>query len=287
MKVAILGTGLMGYGMAEVLAGTDGIELTAWNRSRDKAAPLADAGAAVADDPASAVAGAEVVITMLFDTDAVLDVMERARPSLPDGVVWLQTSTVGLEGSDRIAAWAAEHGVALLDAPVLGTKKPAAEGALVVLASGDPALADRARPVLDAIGSRTVWVGDRPGPASALKLAANAWVLTLTTGTAQSIALAQALGLDGRLFLDAIQGTATDSPYAHVKGGAILSGDFTASFPVEGGLKDLGLIRAAAEGRIDAGVVDAVRGAFQRAADGGHGDDDLAGVYHGLTRGEG
>ncbi len=285
VTIAFLGTGLMGFGMAGVLA-REGFDLRVWNRTAAKAEPLAEDGARVCADVGDAVDGADVVITMLFDVDAVLEVMTEAAPRLGPDTVWVQASTVGIDGATRIVDFAAEHGLALLDAPVLGTKKPAAEGQLVWLVSGDPDLRPRVQPALDATGSTTIWVDETVGKASALKLVCNAWVLSVTAGAAQSIALAQSLGLDPQLFLDAIAGGAVDTPYAHLKGTAIIDGDFTASFPVDGGSKDLALIAAAAEvgSGIDGSIIDAVRQAFARASERGHGDDDLAGVYFGIKR---
>ena len=113
----------------------------------------------IADSPAEAVEGADLVLTMLFDADAVAATMEQARASLAPGAVWVQQSTVGVEGSDRLVALARDLGVAYVDAPVLGTRKPAEDGALVVLASGPQDVRERVTPVFDAIGSRTLWVG--------------------------------------------------------------------------------------------------------------------------------
>ncbi|MGZ4495382.1 MAG: NAD(P)-dependent oxidoreductase, partial [Nocardioides sp.] len=133
--VALLGTGLMGAGMARNIAKA-GLTLRVWNRSADKAAPLADAGATVAATPAEAVEGADVVVTMLFDTDSVAATMREAAPGLSGDAVWLQMATVGIAGTDTLAGLARELGVAFVDAPVLGTRKPAEDGTLVVLASG-------------------------------------------------------------------------------------------------------------------------------------------------------
>jgi 3-hydroxyisobutyrate dehydrogenase len=130
---------------------------------------------------------------------------------------------------------------------VLGTKKPGAEGALVVLAAGDPDLRARDEPVFDAIDSETVWVGNQVGLASALKLVCNAWVGTITAAVGQSMALAAGLGLDADLFLTAIKGGATDTPYAQVSGAQILAEEFPPPFALDGAIKDLDLILAAAD----------------------------------------
>ena len=136
----------MGFPMARNLA-RSGISVRAWNRSRDKAEPLAKDGAQVCDSPAEAAEGASVILTMLADADAVLDVVTGERgafSALPpatgsgtvDGVIWLQMSTIGEAGTERCADLAGQHEIPFVDAPVLGTRQPAEQGKLVVLASG-------------------------------------------------------------------------------------------------------------------------------------------------------
>ncbi len=277
MRVALLGTGTMGAGMARS-AQRAGHEVTAWNRTRSKAEPLADDGIGVADSVAAAVDGADVVMTMLFDADAVLDVTRELTGALGPDAVWLQSATVGPEGIARIAQAAGSQ--QLLDAPMLGTKQPAEQGKLVPLVSGPSALIERAQPVLDAVGAKTIVAGDDLGRASALKLACNAWILSITAATAQSVAIAKGLGVDPALFLQAIEGGASDSPYAQLKGGAMIKGDFTPSFGLDGGRKDLGLIDDAARaGDVDPTLIEAVRALFDGASEAGHGDDDLAAVF--------
>lgn len=280
MRVAVLGTGTMGEGMARSLLRA-GHEVTVWNRTRSRAEPLAADGATVADTPAGAVAGAEMVLTILFDTDAVLTVLGEAAGSVAPQAIWVQSSTIGLDGTARAARLAAERGIGYLDAPVVGTKGPAAQGKLVVLVSGEPALRERAQPVFDAIGARTVVAGDTPGPASALKLVVNAWIASVNAANAQSLALAGALGLDPRLFLDTIRGGPTDNAYAQAKGAAILAGDFDPQFTVAGVTKDLGLIRAAAGAAgVPTVLLDGLVAAYRSAEERGHSGSDMAAVAH-------
>ncbi len=268
-RVTVLGTGTIGYGMAVSLLRA-GLETTVWNRTRAKAEPLADLGATIADDPAAAVKGADVVVTALFDADADAAVMEHTLAAMAPGAVWVQSSTVGATGTARLAALADEHGVPFVDAPVLGTRKPALAGKLVVLAAAAPEVRPLVQPVLDAIGSRTVWVADEPGPASRLKLVTNAWIAMLTAGVGQSIALAQAWGLDPQLFLDAIDGGQPDSPYAHIKGAAMLSGDFEPQFGIDGLRKDLALIAADARtAGVPTDLVDVLAQTYRTAAGAG------------------
>ena len=148
--IAALGTGVMGAPMARNLARA-GHEVRAWNRSAEKAAPLRDDGVDVRDDPAAAAAGADVVLTMLADADAVLDVARQA--GLAEGQIWWQASTIGLDGTEQCAALAHEAGATLVDAPVLGTKPPAEEGKLMILASGPDDALDACAPLFDAVGA--------------------------------------------------------------------------------------------------------------------------------------
>ncbi len=278
MRVTVLGTGTMGAGVAKSLL-REGHEVTVWNRSADKARPLADDGATVATDAAAAVQHAEVVLLTLFDTDAVVDVLEAAAGDAPTDAVWVQSSTVGTDGTETIVQLAEKYGITLVEAMMLGTKAPAEQGKLTMLAAGPSDQLEAIDPVLDAIGAKTVRAGERVGDGTALKLAANAWIASITAATAQSLAIARALGLDPALFLDAIDGTASDSPYAHTKGEAMLSGEFAPQFALDGLRKDIGLIGEAARAAgVSTVLVDALDRVYAQASAEGHGGDDIAAV---------
>ncbi len=277
-NVTVLGTGLMGAGMARSLARA-GLAVTVWNRTAARARPLEEAGAAVAEDVESAVRDADVVVTMLFDADAVEQVMARALPAMKPDAVWTQCATVGLDGTARLSHLAERHGTVFVDSPVLGTRQPAEEGKLIVVASGAADARQQVAPVFDAIGSRTVWVSEQPGDGHRLKLAANAWILSLTAATAQSIALAEKSGLDPHLFLQLIAGGPTDCTYMQVKGEAMIKGDFTPSFTLAGAAKDAALITEAmhASGTDDL-LMQALRRSFTAMAQGEHADEDMSAV---------
>ena len=276
-SVALLGTGTMGAAMARNIAGAD-LPLRVWNRSADKAQALADV-AQVAGSVAEAVEGADVIVTMLYDADSVAATMEQARGHLGPNAIWLQQSTVGVAGCSRMAELADSLGVTLVDAPVLGTKKPAEDGMLVVVASGPEHAKGIVAPVLDAIGSRTMWVGEA-GAGSKLKLAVNAWVATVLEGVAESLAFTRDLGLDPALFLEAVAGGAVDAPYVQLKGRAMLAGEFPPAFALAGALKDVDLILAAAQDAgTDLGPMPSIRAHLARAVDAGHGDLDMSATY--------
>jgi 3-hydroxyisobutyrate dehydrogenase len=282
--VAVLGTGIMGAPMARNIA-KNGFPTRVWNRTRAKAEPLAGAGASVHGTPAEAVKGARIVVTMLSDGDAVASVIGQAGDGLEDGAAWIQASTVGLEACAALAGFAAEHDLAYLDAPVLGTRAPAEQGQLVVLASGDESARELCAPVWGAIGSATKWLGDA-GAGTRTKLVMNTWVVSLVEALGETLALARALGVPGETFLDGISGGALDAGYAQTKGRAMLAGDFTTSFPLAHALKDATLVLAAAEEHgLDLPLVRGIAEGFIRGVEAGHGADDMAATYAGLTGG--
>jgi len=283
MKVAVLGLGIMGAGVARTLM-REGFEVTVWNRSLDKAKPLGDDGATVASSASEAVLDADAIVSILFDGDAVLEVLADAAGHVRSDAVWVQASTIGLDATKRVVAAAEQAGVRLVEAMMLGTKVPAEKGTLVMLAAGDDDLLAVVQPVLDAMGSKTVRAGGSVGQGTALKLAANAWIGSITAATAQSLAIAEHLGLDQSLFLEAIAGGQSDSQYAHVKGASMIAGEYPASFALDGLRKDLGLIDdAIAGGEVDARMLQALIGVYATASERGHGSDDIASVHEGFV----
>jgi 3-hydroxyisobutyrate dehydrogenase len=280
--VAVLGTGTMGAGMVRSLQ-RSGVPVRMWNRDGAKARALAGPGADAFDSPAEAADGADVVLTMLLDADAVIETIRQAAPA--PGTVWLQCATVGLDGAERTIAVAGELGLVLLDAPVLGTRKPAENGALVVLASGAEEARDRVAPVLEAIGRKTLWLGPA-GAGSRLKLVCNAWVFMLTAGVAQSVALARGLGLDPKDFLEAIDGGPLDAPYLHVKAANAIAGEYPVSFALRGAIKDNRLIQSALatvglSDRLTTAVLETMETADTRIADA---EVDMIALIEGLSR---
>ncbi len=277
--VALLGTGIMGAAMARNLLEA-GMEVRAWNRSTEKAGPLADDGATVFEDPAQAARGADFLLTMLADADAIEEAVgDGVLPALPEDAVWLQMSTVGERGNATLAHLAAENNLAYVDAPVLGTKAPAEQGQLVVLASGPEKVRERCEPVFGAVGGKTVWLGDA-GEGSRLKLVVNNWIVGLLGVLAETIAFARATGVDPQRFLETIEGGPLGLPYAQIKGAMMIEEDFPTSFSAKLARKDAALVLEAAEAReLDLAVASAVAARFDEAIEAGHGEDDMAAVY--------
>jgi 3-hydroxyisobutyrate dehydrogenase len=273
--VAVLGAGTIGKPIARNLARA-GFDVRVWNRTREKAEPLAQDGATVCGSPAEAVRGAELVLTVLADADATAETVEEVE--FADGATWVQMATVGVDGAERLAELAQE-GVAFVDAPVLGTRQPAEQAKLVVLASGSDDALDRCEPIFDAIGQQTRRLGPVPN-GSKLKMVTNLWLLAVTEGAAEAIALAEGLGLDPHEFLDTMEGSQIDTPYLHLKGEAMLERKLEPSFKLEHAAKDSALVLEAADrAGVDTRVARAVREAFERGIELGHGDEDMAAVY--------
>ncbi len=255
----------MGAPMARNLAGA-GHEVRAWNRTREKAEGL---GAEVADSPAAAVDGADVVITMLADGPTVARVMDGI--TLRDEQIWWQASTVGID-------WIAKLGDRLVDGPVLGTRKPAEDGKLTVLASG-PGREELTR-IFEPVSAKVVDLGDVIGTGTRMKLVLNTWVLALVEGLAQTIALAEGLEIDPNQFLEIISGGLMDTPYAHMKGKQMIERSFEPSFPLALAAKDAGLVAdAASEAGLDLPLPALIRDQMGKAVEAGHGDEDLAATF--------
>ncbi len=282
LTVSVLGTGIMGAAMARNLIRA-GHAVRAWNRTRDKAEPLAADGAHIAGTPAEAVQGADVVLTMLYDGAAVLEVMRQATDALRPGAAWVQSTTVGIEAVGELAGFAREHGLIFYDAPVLGTRQPAEAGQLVVLAAGPSESREAVTPVFDAVGARTVWTGEdgAEGGATRLKLVANSWVLAATNAAGEVLALSKVLGVDPQSFFDLIAGGPLDMGYLRAKAALVLEDRLSpASFAVTTAAKDARLIVQAGRQhgvRLDVAAAGAER--FARAAAQGHGDEDMAAAY--------
>ncbi|WP_030622715.1 NAD(P)-dependent oxidoreductase [Streptomyces sclerotialus] len=278
--IAVLGTGIIGAPVARNLS-NNGFTVRAWNRTASKAEALTADGIHAAATPAEAVTGADVVLTVLNDGPRVLEAIEAAAPGLTEGTIWVQVSTVG-EAVDELAIHATEAGLIFVDAPVQGTRRPAELGKLVVMAAGPTSVRPTVQPLFDAIGSRTLWVGEdgTTGAASRLKLVLNTWVVALTHGVGEALALAKQLQVDPQHFIDVVTGGPMDNGYFRSKSAAVLSGDYTTSFSVDNAKKDARLVLEAAQRtgvRMD--TVEAGHQRFQRASTQGHGDKDMAAGY--------
>jgi 3-hydroxyisobutyrate dehydrogenase len=274
--VAVIGAGIMGSAMTRNLVAA-GLSTRVWDRSPSATAPLADAGAMVAASAPDAVKDAGVVITMLPTADVVNSVIFEGGviDAFADGAVWAQMGTIGVEATlrarDRLAR---RPGVMFVDAPVSGSKGPAEQGQLLILASGPAAAADAVRPVFDVLGRKTVWLG-AAGKGSQMKLVVNAYMSILIEGVAETMELADRLGIGHRQLADVIEGGPLDAPIADAKFRKMDERDFAAEFPLEWALKDVDLAIGAAPGDVPP-LLGALSVQWHAAVAGGHGRQDIS-----------
>ena len=282
-RVAVLGLGTMGAGMARSLLRA-GLPVDVWNRTPERAAALAEAGAVAHTDPAGAAARAAVAITILSEASATRAVALDAGmlAAMPPGAVWAQMGTIGVAATEELAGAVAERrpDVLFVDAPVSGTRGPAEAGELVILASGPERATPLLEPAFGAVGRVTRWLGEA-GAGSRLKLVVNTWLMFLIEGAAEVMALADAAGVDRSEVLDLLGTGRMASPVAAGKARKMDSGDDSPDFALELAVKDLSLALDAAPGR-SLDVLAALRDRWQRLVDQGLGGLDLSGARHGL-----
>ncbi len=241
--IALLGAGTMGSAMAQRLL-DQGFRVGVWNRTPTPLAALTQHGAAASTTPAEAVAAADVVVTMLPNGDVVEDVMLRAGTleSLRANATWAQMSTIGVEATERIAAEVARRrpDVLFVDAPVSGSRDPARNGRLLILASGPDGPHRPVDAVFAALGQRTLWLGPA-GLGSRLKLVLNAWLAFEIEAAAEASALAERLGVPYADLADAVAGGPLASGVAFAKLIKMERGDYAADFSLAWAVKDLDL----------------------------------------------
>jgi 3-hydroxyisobutyrate dehydrogenase len=283
-RVAVLGLGTIGAGMAHSLLRA-GLPVDVWNRTPERTAGLAAAGAVAHADPADAVAGAGVVITMLADAAATKSVGldQGVLAAMRPGAVWAQMGTIGVAGVAELAAAVAAHrpDVLFVDAPVSGSRAPAEAGELVILASGPDAAKAALEPAFGAIGQATRWLGEKPGASTRLKLVFNTWLMFLIEGAAEVMSLADSLGVDRSAVLDLLGTGRMSSAVAAGKARKMDSGDDSPDFALEWAVKDMGLALDAAPDR-SLTVLAALRDRWQGLVDQGLGGLDTSAARHGL-----
>lgn len=243
LRLAVLGLGTMGRAMARSAARA-GIGVVGWNRSLDAASGLDADGIEVADSVLDAVAGADVVITMVTDAQAVISIAadQGLLDRLGPGAVWAQMSTIGVTGTERLVTMAMERcpGAYFVDAPVSGSKVPAEQGKLVIFASGPGEAQVRVKPVFDAIGQRTIWLG-QAGRGSRMKLVNNTLLAFTAEGVSNALGVGRRLGFEVSTLIEAFDGSPLVAPWESAKFERIAGGEFSAEFALALALKDVEL----------------------------------------------
>ncbi len=283
-RVAVLGTGIMGAGMAERLLDL-GFPVDVWDRTPAAAAQLGERGARDHVRPDDAVKAADVVVTMLPTGDAVRDVMltHGALAAMRAGGVWAQMGTIGVAATEELiaAAGAGRPDVVFVDAPVSGTRAPARNGQLVILASGAETGRATVQPVFEALGQRVLWLGPA-GLGMRLKLVLNTWLAFEVEAAAEVSAAAERLGISYDALLEAVRGGPLASGAALARLAKMQASDHSPQFPLEWGLKDLDLTAAAA-GPEAIPVTSAIAERWRTLVAGGAGRLDVSAARLGLT----
>src|SRR5262245_9093632 len=283
-RVALLGLGLMGSGMARRLLGA-GFPLSVYNRNRERAAPLADEGAHVAGSPREAAARADVVLSMLADDAASRAVWRGESGALAGaarGAVLVESSTLTVGWIEELAREAAARGCELLDAPVTGSKPHAASGELLFLVGGSAAALEIARPVLAAMSRGIVHLGPT-GSGALLKLVNNFMCGVQAASLAEALALVEKAGLDRAKVLEVLTSGAPGSPLVKTVSARMAARDYAPNFLLRLMAKDM--TYAIAEGRrngVSLSTVAPALALLERAIADGHGDEDFAALVEPL-----
>lgn len=247
-EVGFIGLGIMGGGMTRNLIAT-GHRIAVWNRTPGKAEPLADAGAVVAADPADLAARCDLVLICVSDTPDVEAVVTGERgllDGLRPGSLVVDHSTISPAATRRLAALLAARGAGWIDAPVSGGSEGAARGTLSVMAGGDAADLERARPVMEAYAAKIVHVGP-VGAGQLVKLVNQVLVVVTGMGVAEALLFAQGAGLDLPATLEAVKDGAAASWMLSNRGPQMIARDWRPGFTIDLQEKDLRLVMEAAD----------------------------------------
>lgn len=248
MKVAVLGLGLMGSGIAQNLLGR-GHEVHGYNRTPEKVKALAQKGVTVHATPSETVSGGvDVAITMLTDQDAVHEVALGTQgflQGMKKGSLWIDMSTILPEASIKHAAEAERLGIERLDAPVIGGPQPAAKGELILVVGGKKKVYEKYAGFLKELGKEVIYMGSE-GAGHKMKLAFNLFLGIVATGFSEALVFAQKIGISPQEFVNVVNMTHHKSGYTVNKGVKVANNDFTPTFTLNMMRKDLALIQSEA-----------------------------------------
>lgn len=280
IRVGFLGLGTMGNAMASNLAKA-GMPLVVWNRTPSKAEPLLRLGAKAGKSPARVAADVDVVITMVSqpkDVEAIVLGPDGVLEGLKPHAVLIDMSTVSPATSRKLAGAVTTKHAEFLDAPVVGSKGPATEGALVILVGGLPTTLERCRPILSTMGKTIIHAGGI-GMGSALKLSTNLMLAHLVAGFSEGLLLVQRAGLDPKRYLEVLEASTFRSPWYQTKGSGMVKREFAAHFALKHMHKDLRLMsELAQEAKIRLPVTAAIEHLFAAAEASGRAELDYSAI---------
>ena len=288
MKIAFIGLGRMGQGMARRILG-GGHDLAVYDAVKSQLTEIAAQGARAAESVADACSGREVVVTMLVEDAAVVDVAMRAggiRESLPSGSIHLAMGTYGVHAIRTLAAAHAEKGQTLVAAPVLGRPDLAASGQLGIVTGGADDAVARCEPVLSLIGRRMFHAGAQPEAATVVKLANNLVLGCAMIAMAEGFSLVRKYGVDMQVLYDVMTEGLFSAPAYKGYGKTMVENTYQhVGSPITVGLKDANLIQAAADlARVPLPSFNVYRDRLLGAVAHGDGDKDQAALAREQSR---
>jgi 3-hydroxyisobutyrate dehydrogenase/glyoxylate/succinic semialdehyde reductase len=287
MPIGFIGLGIMGSRMAANLKKA-GYDLMIYNRTREKADPLIKAGAQWCDNPAQLAEKVDILFTMLAHPEAVSQIalgdigfLDNMRP---DGI-WVDCSTVNPSFTKTMAAEAQKRRIRFVDAPVLGTKKPAREGQLVFFAGGEKEDVATLRPYFEIMGKAVKHVGDH-GMGASFKMVVNLLVAQNVVIFSEAVALGRALGFSQEMLFDMLLDGPMAAPYLSVKRPKFEDGNFEADFPLKWMHKDLHLVALTAyEKGVALPTTNVTKEVFLQTKQTGLDEKDFAAIFDYLSSG--
>ncbi|KAL2632759.1 hypothetical protein R1flu_004238 [Riccia fluitans] len=280
-----LGLGIMGLAMAKNLLKL-GVPLTVWNRSADKCDPLVELGATAAKTPAEVVLKSKITFAMLADPAVALTVAlgpGGVVEAITPGKSYVDMSTVDADTSMTISKAITLKGGRFLEGPVSGSKKPAEDGQLVILAAGDESLYHDAAAPFDVMGKKSFFLGEI-GNGAKMKLVVNMVMGSMMTAFSEGLSLAEKAGLKQTDLLDVLDLGAIANPMFKLKGPSVIKGSFPPAFPLKHQQKDMRLALALGDEVAQTmPVAAAANEVFKKARNLGHGDNDFSAVYKAIS----
>lgn len=281
MQIGFIGLGIMGGSMALNLLKA-GYQVVVYNRSPEKAEPLKPYGAEVGESPKGIAGQSDILITMLGDPTAVENMASGENgflDNLPEGSLWVDSTTVNPGFAKAMSQEAGKRGIEYLDAPVLGSRKPAENGELMFVVGGDPSEVEKAKPLFDVMGKRVSHVGEA-GKGAAMKMVFNHQLGHAMAAFAEAIKLGTAMGLDEDELMDNLTGGPVTAPFLESKKEKLKAGDVSPDFPLKWMQKDLQLAgNAAYEANVTAFLGNTAKDLYQLAKENGWSDQDFSAIY--------
>ncbi|KAI3936085.1 hypothetical protein MKW98_015844 [Papaver atlanticum] len=280
MEVGFLGLGIMGKAMAMNLL-RHGFKVTVWNRTLSKCEELVQFGASIGETPAAVVKKCKYTIAMLSDPSAALAVVfnkDGVLEQISEGKGYIDMSTIDADTSIKINKAILQKGGTFLEAPVSGSKKPAEDGQLVILAAGDKALYEEAIPAFDVMGKKSFFLG-QVGNGAKMKLVVNMIMGSMMNAFSEGLVLADRSGLSQQILLDVLDLGAIANPMFKMKGPAMIQNNYSPAFPLKHQQKDMRLALALGdENAVSMPVAAAANEAFKTARSLQLGDFDFSAV---------